>query len=364
MMVLSVPDMGKQVKFINYGTSLLVFCNNGIWQLTGGTTDAGFSADTFTVGKISNVGTYSAKSIVVVESVVIFWNDAGIFMLSPTDQSGVFSTEDISEATIKGFYSTIFKKAKDAAVGYYDSYNKLVRWAYQGDTTLLTGQYRDSELVLDIKLKAFYPHRVAKVNADKNLDPMIMGYTQDRFLPTLNSYPTLKIFCRRHDSGGTVKTFFADYGNTDFKDWTNWASGAYFASYMETWGDHVGDPVRDKQPIYVFTYFKKTEDGFVDNGSGGLIAKNPSSCLMSLKWDWHITTAGGKITTPRQVYRFQRPYVPVDINDTFNTGEGVIETKNKVKGKGKAVTYKFESENGKDFRLLGYSVPYEAPFKP
>src|SRR4030067_480460 len=361
---LTIPDMGKPVKFVNIWNKLLLFCNNGIWAITGGTTDAGFSADSFQTLKISDMGTVCGKSIVITDSVeagisLVFWNNQSIYACS-IDANNNIIIQDIISNSIKTLFDNIAAAAKIEAKGYYDAYDNKVYWAYKKDTTLNNGKYRDAILILDLTLKAFYPYQLEKVNADKNLDPTIVGFTQDSFTSGLTTKPTLQVQVIRHSvSDVAVYATQTDFSSKNFKDFEYWTSGTYFASYMETWGDRVGDPIRDKQPIYVFTYFKKTEDGFVDNGSGGLIPKNPSSCLMSIKWDWHTTTAGGKITTPRQVYRFQRPYVPVDINDTFNTGESVIETKNKAKGKGKAVTYKFESENGKDFRLLGYSVPYE-----
>ena len=84
---------------------------------------------------------------------------------------------------------------------------------------------------------------------------------------------------------------------------------------------------------------------------------------MTAKFDWNTTSTGKRWCGPYQVYRYQRVYVPVDVNDLYDTGESVIITKNKVRGKGKAMQLRFESEDGKDFQLLGYSIPYTAPFE-
>lgn len=102
-------------------------------------------------------------------------------------------------------------------------------------------------------------------------------------------------------------------------------------------------------------------------GGGGpgciLTAKHPSGCLMTAKFAWHITAVSGKWAGPYQVYKFNRPYIPVDANDLYDTGESVVITKTKVRGKGEALMLRFESEPDKDFQLLGYSIPYEVPMK-
>ena len=120
-------------------------------------------------------------------------------------------------------------------------------------------------LIFDPKLNAFYPpYQTPTINADKNYNPMIYGFTQDRYVPGLSGYPNLKVVALYEDDTlHTGNMFFAEFSNReDFKDWTDYGSGEYFSSYIEPWPDHVGDPARDKQPLLVYCYFKKTEDGF------------------------------------------------------------------------------------------------------
>lgn len=359
-----IAGMDKAVRIVDIEKAVVVLATNGVWIVTGTTSDTGFTADGYSVDRISKFGCKSPKSVVVVDKEVFFWNDAGIFSVAPSDIPGKFITTNITSDTIKTHFSNIGNDEKNACVGYYDAYNEQIRWAYKSGSTITEARHRDTELLLDLKLKCFFPPSVfATVDADKNNDPYILGYVQDSFLPGQTGFPTLKPVCFR-DAAGTGYLFFAEYSNEDFKDWANWSSGAYYSSFGEIWPDHVGDPVREKKPLYVFAYFKKTEDGFVDNGSGGLIATHPSSCLMTAKYSWHITDTSGKWSGSKQVYRFNRPYIPVDVNDTYDTGESIIVTKTRFKGKGKALTIRFESEDGKDFQLLGISIPYTATYFP
>jgi hypothetical protein len=62
-------------------------------------------------------------------------------------------------------------------------------------------------------------------------------------------------------------------------------------------------------------------------------------------------------STPQQAYRLKiMPVVdPEDLN-SFNYPETVITTRLKLRGRGRSVRLKFESEQGKNFVLLGYSM--------
>jgi len=95
-----------------------------------------------------------------------------------------------------------------------------------------------------------------------------------------------------------------------------------------------------------------------------LVPLNPSSLLMQVRWSWHNSAAGGKWGKPREVYRHKRPYIPVDDTDLYDTGESVIETKNKVLGRGSALTLRFDAQVGKDAILYGFSIPYSIAGTP
>ena len=101
---------------------------------------------------------------------------------------------------------------------------------------------------------------------------------------------------------------------------------------------------------------EKTEDGF----NADLTPTNSSSCMLSSQWDWTVSTLPNKWSTPRQAYRPRGVYFPTDINDEYNNGVGVIATKNKIRGWGHAVSFRFASEPGKNLHLHGWSFTAEA----
>ena len=115
------------------------------------------------------------------------------------------------------------------------------------------------------------------------------------------------------------------------------------------------DAIRLKHSSYVAVYLDKTETGFEEVG-GALEALNPSSCLMQARWNWADSTTSGKFSSTQQVYRFRRNYIPTGVGDTFDDGQPVVVTRNRVRGTGRALQVKFRTETGKDCRLIGWSV--------
>lgn len=360
---LIIPDTGTVHRLVALDIALLVFAENGVWTITGPDIYSGFTATAYSVKKITDIGTRSPNSVVFYKNSAIYWAREGIIAIEPGENPGFFKTVNLTQDTIDDVYTGFDRASKEKAIGYYDTVDKKIYWSFRYDQTLTNGEYRDAMLIFDTKLGVFLPlYQTAQVDDDKSEDPMFGGFTQDPFYDNGTGVPTLKVCTHKHNVSGNAITFnFAEFRDEDFIDWLFVDStGEYFDSYLEPWADHLGAPDKDKQAVYVYCYFEKTEDGFEDNGSGGLVATHQSGCLMRGKWEWHNTATGGRWSEQKQAYRFQRVYIPEDVNDPHDSGVSIVETKNKVRGKGKALAIRFDSQDGKDFVLLGYSIPYEA----
>jgi hypothetical protein len=79
---------------------------------------------------------------------------------------------------------------------------------------------------------------------------------------------------------------------------------------------------------------------------------NESSLLVSALWDYKETSYN-----TQQAYRV-KPYPLVDSTDLSNNQQdrSVVTTRLKIRGRGRSCRFKFESEEGKNFVLLGYGV--------
>ena len=96
----------------------------------------------------------------------------------------------------------------------------------------------------------------------------------------------------------------------------------------------------------------------------------PSSCKIVGRWDFANSTNSGKYTKVWdtttstflnqgfQAYRLTRRYLPTGAGDTFDYGQNVISTKNKIRGSGKSLTLYFASESGYDMNILGWNIVF------
>jgi hypothetical protein len=97
-----------------------------------------------------------------------------------------------------------------------------------------------------------------------------------------------------------------------------------------------------------------TEEGFTGTEEDGYEAIRPSSLFVSSAWDFNDTFGASQ-----QAYRLKFPVVVDPSNlDVFDYPESVITSRLKVRGTGRSVRIRYESEEGKDFLLLGWGVIY------
>ena len=113
--------------------------------------------------------------------------------------------------------------------------------------------------------------------------------------------------------------------------------------------------MRFKQVPYIFFHMLRTETGFEDLGND-LKPIGESSCLVQSQWEWSNSATYGKWSKPFQAYRMRRQYMPDDENSSFDYGTATIVSKNKLRGRGRALSLYITTEEGKDLNLLGWSM--------
>ena len=380
---IQLPEASRIVKIVSSQSSLLVFAENGIWEIYGDT--GGFIATSFQASKISTNGVFNAKSIVNVNGNFIYWSKAGIYLLSPDSAAGRFSAQSISLNTIQSLFLDIPELGKNHCKGYYDEKENRVRWLYNDTDTYSETNYinkYNKELILDLTLQAWTLNSIsdlagtspfvcdyvdipgyAVTSTDNTVlastDPVIVTSTDAVIVSSDIQVNRSSVFSFLTIVGESFT--ISKYSSTEFLDWvTADATGADYSSFLVTGYNVFGDIKRDKQVPYVYFYFLKTEDGYKLSGTD-LVHTSPSSCLVQAQWNWANSANSGKWGTQFQAYRFTRFYTPLDLSDTFDNGDKVVVTKNKLRGSGKSLSLKIESEAGKDMRLLGWAVSVTAP---
>lgn len=366
-----ISDAVNIQRLYAYQSSLFIFAENGVWQITG--VDGVFKASAYAVNRVSRIGILNSESFVAAEGVPFWWSRFGIHTLQFDEISGSGKEQNISLPTIQTYWDGISSDAKQAVVSSYDSINKRIYWAYPDDDETVAAKLNNF-LILDLPLQAFYPWRIedqssstdcvvglafysgfgAKeleldVTANNGVDDVVLSTGDDVVSEQISTFntgdPALVLLLR---DGATNKITMGSFSSTTFLDWGD----TNYSSYAETGYDFAGDLVTKKSAPYVVVYSRLTEEGFTGNEASGYEVSRPSSLLVSTAWDFN-----SNFSTGQQAYRLKFPVVvnPSNLSE-FNYPESVVTTRLKVRGTGRSMRIRYESEQGKDFILLGWGM--------
>jgi hypothetical protein len=383
---IQIPEASKILKLVGNKSSLLVFAENGVWEVYGDT--GGFIATSYQLSKVSSIGIINPKSVIDANGIVIYWTTSGIFALTQDPASDRFQSQNISLTSIQTRYLAIPSLAKQNARGFYNEAQNQVRWLYNDSATYSNTNYPNNytkELIFDLTLQAFSINSISSLVSSSPIvcdylsipgfsattyndaiyvgsDPVIITST-DTVIITVNTQANRVStfnFLTLTSSSFTL----SKYSNRKFLDWyTANSVGVNYSSYLVTGYEILGDVMRYKQVPYILFYFDRTEDGFTTVGDT-LQIDNPSSCLVQAQWNWTNSANSGKWGQQFQAYRLLRNYIPSGPADTFDYGDRVIVTKSRLRGSGRALSLKIESEQGKDMVLLGWAMEVTGDSKP
>lgn len=352
--------------------NLFVIADNGVWVIAGGS-DFGFTATNYRVDKLSSFGCISNKTITEVNDQVFFWGEEGIFRIS-RNQFGDWTVNNIAENTIQKIYDAIPSQIKRETEGTYDALDKKIRWLYT-----IEGVTR--ELILDLVLGSFSKNRIYNLEVDSpkviafiNTPSFNEAVTQDQVVVSLDdvqvvgedvtvvrgvrlsrtiSVKFVTLYGMVADKAGYT---FAYYKDADFIDWFSADFiGVDAKAYILTGSMTAGDSSIYKQVPYLVMHFLKTEEG-VDEVNGELIPLNQSSCIVRSQWNWSDSINSGNWSSTFQAYRYRKPLFITDISDEYDNGFEVVSTKNKLRGRGRALSIYLETEPLKDCRVLGWNL--------
>ena len=368
--VIRIPEAYGIRKLHQFNNSVFVFAENGVWQVKG--VDDVFRATGFAVNKISSIGLFNRETFVSADGIPFWWSDQGIHTLGFDGQTFQAAENNISISTIQTFFDKINNTQKSKCTGVFDPLNKRIFWMYPSTSEAIEAKLNNF-LILDIPLQAFYPWTVSDASVDS---PEILGasyyrgFSSDVLAFTIvdgdedtvvnasgdtvikygNSFvstgePALIFLCRNASSNTVSMAFFY---RTDFKDW----GSANYPSFAEAGYEFMGDLMLRKNAPYIQVYSRVTETGWTGDETSGYDPIREGSLLVSSFWDFSKTN-----TQQQQAYRLKpMPIVnPSNLTD-FGYPDTVVDTRLKIRGRGKSMRLRFESEEGKDFHLLGYGV--------
>ena len=367
--VVRIPDAVNIKYLYAFGANLFIFADNGVWSING--VDNVFRATEYSLRRVSYTGMLTAESFAEAEGVPFWWSKTGIHTLQFDEVSGNPTEQNISLPTIQTFWDDIGSNARSLVQATYDRLNKKIYWAYPNATETNANKLNNF-LILDIPLGAFYPWKVSDETSSTDYimglavysgygsdelvldvilstgDDVVQGsddVVSTQFSDFATGDPSIVLLIR---DGATGKLTMGTFSGDDFLEWgtTN------YSSFAEAGYDFMGDIMLQKTAPYIIVYSRVTEEGWLATESGYEPIR-PSSIFVSAYWDFSTTPS----SAAQQAYRYKTTPI-VDPSDLSNFGypDTVITTRLKVRGRGRSMRMRFESEQGKDFVLLGYGV--------
>ena len=350
------------VKLVACQKGLLIFAQNGVWMLMGGS-DYGFTATNHKVQKLTSYGVIHKSSICGTGDQWMYFSDGGIMVLAP-DQFGDIQCNNATYNTIH----TLFKDYDYPLTGVKGTYDKVsgqYHWIVE-----VNSMYTTELIYIPARncwtQNVFYNDQengkfvCAPIALDEEFATNIGSSSQYR------NYQSILYLCRTstmdvdEDSETYTQPISKDYkigylGNKSYMDFGKNDAKAY----LQSGPNNVGNAGVYKQVPWVNSYMVNTENvGTLDN------PLNKSSCKLSASWDWatdsdtHRYTrwwVNGEELKSFELYRHRQPLL-LSSDRPLPSYNSIIESRNKLRGRGKVFSVMLETEPARDCRIAGFNI--------
>lgn len=323
--VITIQGSGAIYKLFPVSNGILVFAANGIWFITG-SAGLGFTANDYTVSKVSGEHCISGTSFVDVAGYPMFWNNEAIYAVMPgqsyTSGQRALEVKNLTLPTIKQFYQNIPLASKLYARGSYNHITGVVQWLYRSTPeTDITSRYTfDSVLNFLTYTEAFYNWTISPT-------ANLLGVNYIEFTgttPSLYPPPTFKYLTFTNLN---LFTFSEERDNIHWQDWNSTGTLSDYTSYFVTAYNLAGKGQRKFQPQYIWMYSEIPTTTYTFQGL----------------WDFNNNPLSNRTSATQVVTTFKPLY-----NKTIR--------KLRVRGNGYVLQFKISSQTGQPFNIAGWSV--------
>jgi hypothetical protein len=322
--VIVIQGCGSIYNLFPIQNGVLVFAANGIWIIRGNQ-GLGFTANDYSINKISAVQSISTTSLVNVNGLPMFWNEEGIYSVTPSKEQapygfGGMEVEPLTVGTILSYYNQIPRDSKRFVRGDYNPITYVVQWCFRStQESGISNRYEfDTILNLNIYNKAFYPYVVGQDNVYFISDVIYMSY------PSGTLDPTFKYFA----TDGTRLSFAEERDDVTWLDWFSVDNvGVNYVSYFVT-GYHLGGKGLKR---WSSNYIQM----FCDNSV-------PYAYTIQGIWDYAGSGNSGRWTTIQTITNYDPNY-------------RIKYRRHKLRGHGMSLQIKVSSVQGQPFTVQGWS---------
>lgn len=320
-----IQGCGSIYKLFPIQNGMLVFAANGIWFITG-SQGIGFSANDYTITKISSVQCISSCSFVDVQGLPIFWNEDGIYAVTPSPQGGGLVVNNVCLESIQSFYASIPTICKKYARGDYNPLDFRLVWVFR-DTVedSVTTRYEFNRILnYNITNKSFYPYSISSSSNAKIHDVKYITVPGSANSP----HPVFKYLTSALTSPEYYFTFSEEKDITNWLDFISWDDiGVAYTSYFVTGYKLHGKGVVKFRPIYV-NMFSRNEV--------------PTAYKIQGIWDYANSGNSGRYSAIQTIYNAL-------------TNFSMKYRKHKIRGNGLVLQIKVQSVDGFPFYIMGWA---------
>lgn len=333
--VITIQGCGSIYKLFPLQNALIVFAANGVWYITG-SQGIGFSANDYTIVKLSAVQSISSTSFVNVNGMPVFWNEDGIYKVEPAKQGksllssplhvNPLEVSPITVGTIASFYQKIPLSSKKYARGDYHPINYVIQWLYRSNEATSVGERYQFDKIMNYNTvnNAFFPYTASTATVSMNGINYVAGPGGSSSPPPTFKYLSLKLI-----GGISFGTTFSEEYRTDYADWSSAGTPSNYTSYFVTGYKLAGQAIKKFQPQYIQVYSRT-------NGAA-------SAYKIQGIWNYANDRSSGKWSTNQIV---------TNALTRFDT----IFRRHKIRGSGYALQFKISSVDGQPFDIQGWSV--------
>jgi hypothetical protein len=330
--VIKIQNSGYIFKLFPVQNGLLVFAANGIWFVTG-SQGLGFTANDYTITKISSIQTISHTSFVNVHGWPFFWNEESIYQVAPSTQnipyghgSGGIVVVPLTVDTIQSLYDEIPVKSKRYARGDYNPNTFMIKWIYRkSEETTIESRYSFSGVInFNTTNKSFYTYSLTE---DAGFAKLVsIDYIPSNRNTTINDF---KYLTRVILDPATPQYCWSEEKDTE--TWTDWNShiAHNYVSTFTAGPNLTGKAVAKFQPGYLFIF---------SNGNGIETAYKVQGLF-----DYSVNSNSGRVSSEQTV---------VNGADNF----GIVIRRHKLRGRGMSFQLKVTSVDEQPFDIIGWSI--------
>jgi hypothetical protein len=353
--VITIPEAGTILKLWSMQGGLMVFASNGVWHVTG-SQGIGFTANDYTVRRLSTIRAISHTSFVDVGGYPAWWSAEGIYILQPDQSLAGVSIKSLTDESIFSFYQEIPITCKKQARGFFNLVTKKIQWLYRSTVPGTVEEVYEYDRILnwnaltaainpwtisesDVKIHSIVvpessggslvAYNVIDDAADTVVDDLGNQVISYQIQESTVQIPVFKYFTSYEDGGSYEFTFHEENSESYMDFFSHDDVGVDYTSYFITGYKVHGQGQRKFQSNYVYIFVNEI----------------PSQYNFQGIWNYANTGDSGDWSS--------QAFQSVIVSDT---NYDIKYNRLKVRGEGLALQYKVYSEEGQPFSIVGWSV--------